>query len=37
MNTIFQERLNELLSKKLYTYEDLTKKLGLKSKGTMVK
>lgn len=37
MNTIFQERLNELLSKKLYTYEALTKKLGLKSKGTITK
>ena len=27
----------QLLSKKLYTYEDLTKKLGLKSKGTITK
>lgn len=37
MNKLFQERLNELLSKKLYTYEELSQKLGLKSKGTIAK
>ncbi len=37
MNKLFQERLNELLSKKLYTYEELSKKLGIKSKGTIAK
>lgn len=37
MNKLFQERLNELLFKKLYTYEELSQKLGLKSKGTIAK
>lgn len=37
MNKLFQKRLNELLSKKLYTYDELSQKLGLKSKGTITK
>lgn len=37
MNKLFQQRLNELLSKKLYTYEELSEKLGIKSKGTITK
>ena len=37
MNKKFQERLNELLSKKIYTYEELAQKLGIKSKGTITK
>lgn len=37
MNKKFQERLNELLSKKIYTYEELSQKLGIKSKGTITK
>ncbi len=37
MNKKFQERINELLSKKIYTYEELSKKLGIKSKGTIAK
>lgn len=37
MNKKFQERINELLSQKLYTYEELSKKLQIKSKGTITK
>lgn len=37
MNNLFAERFSELLQQHLWSYEELAKKLGLKSKGTICK
>lgn len=37
MKNLFSERFSELLSQHLWSYEELAKKLGLKSKGTITK
>ena len=37
MNYLFPERFQELLNSSSITYEELTKKLGIKSRGTITK
>lgn len=37
MNYLFPERFQELLNNSSITYEELSKKLGIKSRGTITK